>query len=278
MTSASDPAPVIDPMYEVLALRYAASLPGRTRADNFLHPPDPHDALMPMDYFLWAIRGAGRLIVVDTGFEAVAAERRARRYIRHPTAALLRAGIDPTTVTDVILTHLHYDHAGCLTHFPQARFHVQDAEMAYATGRQMCHACLRAAFEADDVADLVRLVYRDRVTFHQGDSTVAPGISLHLVGGHTAGLQVVKVQTRRGGLVLASDACHFTANRLLRNPFPIVFNVGDMLEGHAKCEALAGGRENLLVPGHDPDVLRRWPVLSAGDPDTVCLHEAPVQL
>lgn len=263
------------PDYEVLALRYATSAPGRRRAENFIAGADPHDAPMPLDYYVWAIRDGQRAIVVDTGFGADAAERRGRTLLRHPGDALHEAGIDPATVEDVIITHLHYDHAGCISSFPRARFHVQDAEMAYATGRQMCHACFSQPFDAQDLAAAVHLLFEGRLCFHDGDDTIAPGITVHRVGGHTGGLQVVRVQTRRGLLVLASDAFHFTENCKRRAPFPLVWHVGEMLDGFLRCEALAGGEDDLLIPGHDPDVRRRWPALSSHDPDTVCLHEPP---
>jgi len=263
------------PAYEVLALRYATSGPGRRRAENFLGAVAPHDAPMPLDYFIWTIRGGGRTILVDTGFDANAARKRGRKLLRSPADALVSVGIDPRQVADVILTHLHYDHAGCLGLFPAARFHLQDAEMAYATGRPICHACLRQPFEVEDVLATVRLVYGGQVVFHDGTGTIAPGVTVHRVGGHTGGLQVVRVMTERGPLVLGSDAFHFSENRRLRNPFPLVFHVGETLEGYLRCEELAGGDESLLIPGHDPEVLRRWPPRLPEDPDTVSLHEKP---
>ncbi|WP_342363132.1 N-acyl homoserine lactonase family protein [Terrarubrum flagellatum] len=265
----------MSPAYEVFAIRYATSGPGRVRRQNFIEASDPHDSPMPLDYYVWAIIGAGRVIVVDTGFGPEAAEKRGRALLRRPVEALKAAGIDPDAVEDVIITHLHYDHAGCLESFPRARFHLQDAEMRYATGRYMCHACLRQPFEAEDVVSVVRLLYRERVQFHDGDSEIAPGVSVHRVGGHTGGLQVVRVQTQRGPLVLASDAFHFSENRMRRNPFPLVFHVGEMLEGYRRCEELANGDCDKLIPGHDPEVRRRWPRLRQEDSDIVCLHEAP---
>lgn len=264
-----------EPAYEVLALRYATSGPGRVRHENFVGRADPHDAPMPLDYFVWAIRGEGRTIVVDTGFGHDAAARRGRALLRHPADALREAGIDPGEVADVIITHLHYDHAGSLDAFPKARFHIQEAEMAFATGRPVCHACIRQPFDVDNVVEAVRLLYGGRLVFHDGTGTVAPGISVHRVGGHTGGLQVVRVATARGPLVLASDAFHFTENRRQRNPFPIVWHVGEMLDGYLRCEELAGGDESLLVPGHDPEVLRRWPRFRADSPDTVRVDLPP---
>jgi len=184
------------PTYEILALRYA-TMQNRTKAENFLFPDD-HHAVMPIDYYVWVIRGEGRLFVVDTGFGQKIASQRGRTLLRSPVESLASVGVDAAEVNDVILTHLHYDHAGCLDAFPKARFHLQDAEIAFATGRCMCHQVLRAPMELEDVLDTVRQVYAGRVLFHDGSATLAPGISLHLVGGHSGGLQIVRVHTPRG--------------------------------------------------------------------------------
>jgi glyoxylase-like metal-dependent hydrolase (beta-lactamase superfamily II) len=236
---------------------------------------DLHDGPMPLDYYIWVIRGHGRVVVVDTGFDASAAAERGRLLLHEPAELLAKAGVDAAQVRDVVLTHLHYDHAGSLQAFPSATFHLQDEEMRYATGRYMCHACLSAPFNVRDVMEAVGLVHTGRVKFHDGTAELAPGITLHRVGGHSGGLQVVRVTTGRGPLVLASDAFHFTENRTRRAPFPLVFHVGRMLEGYRLCEELAGGQSDLLIPGHDPEVRTRWPALSPELPDIVRLDQPP---
>lgn len=263
------------PNYEVLALRYATTAPDRPRHENFMPGMDLHDGAMPLDYFIWLIRGGGRTFVVDTGFGAAQAIKRKRQILHDPIDLLSMAGVRADEVADVILTHLHYDHAGGLAAFPAATFHLQDEEMRFATGRNMCHACLSAPFECTDVTEAVKLVFDGRVQFHDGDVELAPGIELFRIGGHSGGLQVVRVNTVRGRLVLASDAFHFSENRLRRAPFPIVYNVGDMLEGFRRCEQLAGGDENLLVPGHDPEVMVRWPRWRPEVADIVRLDAEP---
>lgn len=260
------------PTYEVLALRYATQ-DDRAASANFMMPDD-HASPMPLDYFVWAIRGGGRSIVVDTGFGPAAAARRGRTLMRSPAAALAAAGIDAATVADVVLTHLHYDHAGCLDAFPAATFHLQDKEMAYSTGRPMCHRALRAPVDLDDVLSAVRHVFADRVRFHDGTAALAPGVTLHLVGGHSGGLQVVRVRTARGWVVLASDAAHYWANIRTRNPFPLVADVLAMAEGWRACEALADGPDH-VIPGHDPLVLARFPAVP-GLVDTVRVDLPPV--
>lgn len=243
------------PRYEIVALKYAHH--ERRSSENFLGG-DAHDVPMPLDYFVWLVRGEGREIVVDTGFSAAMAKKRRREHLRCPAEGLRLLGTDPASVKDVVITHLHYDHAGNFDLFPNATLHLQDREMQYATGRYMCHECFRGAFEVEDVVGMVRRVYAGRVRFHDGGAELAPGVSLHHVGGHTAGLQVVRVHTARGWVVLASDAAHFYANFRQVRPFPIVYDVAKMVDGYARLRALADSDDH-IVPGHDPQVTMRYP-------------------
>ena len=244
--------------YEVYAIKYAHH--ERNANQNFINS-DFHEGSMPMDYFIWVIRNADRTVVVDTGFGRRVAEERKREFLRCPVASLELLNIDPGEVEDVIITHMHYDHVGNFDLFPRAQLHIQDREMSFATGRYMCHACLRSAYEPDDVAEMVKKVYQERVVFHDGDDVLFPGISLHLAGGHTNGLQFVRVWTQKGWMVLASDASHYYANMEHGQPFPLVFNVGDMLEAQKRLYRLADAPE-LVIPGHDPAVFDRFPAAS----------------
>ena len=242
-------------MYEIYAIKYAHH--PRRASENFIGG-DPHDGPMPLDYFVWLIRGEGRDIVVDTGFSAAVAAKRGRQHLRCPAEGLSLLGVSAREVKDVVITHLHYDHVGNFDLFPAATLHLQDLEMRYATGRHMAHACFRGAFELEDVVGMVRRVYQNRVRFHDGDSELMPGVSLHLIGGHTMGLQVVRVATRRGPVVLASDASHLYANMEEIRPFPIVWSVADMVEGYRRLRELAHSPQH-VIPGHDPLVMERYP-------------------
>jgi len=246
------------PQYEVYAIKYAHH--ARRKAENFIGG-DPHDGPMPLDYFVWLIRGAdgknAREVVVDTGFSAAMAAKRQRDHLRCPTEGLRLLGCDANTVKDVVVTHLHYDHVGNFDLFPEASLHLQDLEMSYATGRHMARPVFSGAYEVEDVVGMVRRAYAGRVRFHDGDAEIAPGISVHLIGGHTMGLQVVRVATRRGWLVLASDASHFYANMEQVRPFPIVYSVADMVQGYDRLRALAESPAH-VIPGHDPLVLERY--------------------
>jgi glyoxylase-like metal-dependent hydrolase (beta-lactamase superfamily II) len=243
--------------YELLAIRYAQS--ARQSPENFIGG-DLHDLPMPLDYFVWVIRNEARTIVVDTGFGEEQARERGRDLL-HPVAeGLAAAGVDPAAVRDVVITHMHYDHAGNNELFPDACFHLQDREMAFATGRCMCHAHANHPYNVEDVVGLVRRVYAGAVRFHDGVAELAPGVTLHRVGGHSRGLQCVRVMTGRGPVVLASDTTHFYRHIEEGRVFPTCDSVSDTLLGYDLLRGL--GKMTHIVPGHDPEVMARYPAES----------------
>jgi glyoxylase-like metal-dependent hydrolase (beta-lactamase superfamily II) len=243
--------------WQVHALKYA-DRDARVRGDSFILA-DNHDAPHPMDYYIWVLRRGGRTILVDTGYDGAEATLRGRPIRMNAAEALAPLGLTPDDIDTLIVTHLHYDHAGGLHLFPNATLHMQEAEMAYATGPCMCHDALRMPFTADHVCEAVRRVYSGRVTFYDGEGEIADGVTVHRLGGHSRGLQCVRVRTEAGWLVLASDAAHFYENLILRKPFPLVVDVADMLDGFGTLERLASA-QNLIVPGHDPMVRELFPV------------------
>jgi glyoxylase-like metal-dependent hydrolase (beta-lactamase superfamily II) len=246
--------------FEVLALRYA-HLGGRHPGENFILA-DPHEFASDLDYFVWVLRRGDETYVVDTGFAQAAADRRKRTLLRNPIDALRLVGVDPAKVTDVIITHLHYDHAGNLDRLPLAKFHLQDRDMAFATGRSMGSHALRHPFDLENIQAMLAHIYAERAIFHDGDVELAPGLTLYRVGGHSAGLQIVRVWTKRGWVVVASDAAHLYANFEQRRPFPIVYNIAEMLEGFEMLYQLADSPDH-IVPGHDPLVMNKYPAVSA---------------
>ncbi len=242
--------------WEVYAVKYA-DRNARTRADSFIFD-DNHDAPHAMDYFMWVLRRGDRVILVDTGYDGPEAAARDRPIRMEPGAALAPLGIRPEDIDTLIVTHLHYDHAGGLHLFPNAHLHLQTAEMAYATGPCMCHDTLRMPFTAAHVCEAVTRLYRGKLTFHDGDGEIADGVTVHCIGGHSRGLQAVRVRTDAGWLVLASDAAHYYENFQARKPFPIVVDLQDMLDGFDTLARLASDPK-LIVPGHDPLVRDLFP-------------------
>lgn len=242
-------------IHEVCAIRYATVM--RRRQDNFLEPVDEPDRPMALDFFVWLVHGHGTVLLVDTGFSAVSALARKREFLATPMESLERLGFPPDRITDVAITHLHYDHAGNLDAFPNARLWVQDREVRFATGRCMCEPRMNHFFAARDIGTLTQRLYAGDVRLIDGMHRLRDGIELHRVGGHTDGLQVVRVRSRAGWLVLASDAAHYYENLATANPFPAIFDVDDMRAGYRLIRELADGESN-IVPGHDPEVCERY--------------------
>lgn len=248
-------SPPLEP-YEVYAIKYAEAdaLPlGKVEIDA-----DPHQSTLNMAYYIWLIRRGKQAFVVDTGFNPASGAKRGRRILHPPGESLRLLGVDPSIVEILIVTHLHYDHIGNSDLFPLATLHIQDKEMAFATGRYMRHSFFRDMYEVDDVIGFLRHVYAGRVVFHDGDAEVASGITVHLASGHTPGVQFVRVWTRSGWLILASDACHYTFLREKEQVYPIVFDPGGLIETYARLRAFASA-DRLVIPGHDPAVMRNFP-------------------
>src|SRR5499427_3063483 len=249
-----------DDVYEVFAVRYAHH--DRKSPENFLFG-DPHDILQPLAYFVWVIRGPHGTFVVDTGFDQAMAKKRGRTIVKPIADGLRSIDVSPDAVEDVIVTHLHYDHCGNHDAFPRARYHLQDTEIAYSTGRYMCHPLMRIPFEEDDVVAMVRKVFAGRVVFHDGTEEIAPGVTVHKIGGHSKGLQCVRVKTRRGYVVLASDTAHLYNHFEQRRVFPTTYNLAEVLEGYDQLRKLATSPAH-IIPGHDPEVLKRYPAAKSG--------------
>ena len=129
---------------------------------------------------------------------------------------------------------------------------LQDVDFISSNSRESISNILVRFEDIDD------RVFDKRVAFHDGADEIAPGISLHLIGGHTMGVQCVRVLTKRGWVVLASDASHFYENFQKRKMFPIVLDARAMLEGFERLEALADSPDH-IIPGHDPLVCSLYP-------------------
>lgn len=265
-------ATAVPPAWQLWAARVGRGQ--RQARDNFLSP-GPRTGLAGIDFMVWIARCGDHVAVIDTGFDREAGHRRGRFLETQPADAVRKLGVNPGDVRHVVLTHLHYDHAGNIADFPAAEVVVQRAELAYASGGAMRYPVMNHFFEADDVVRVVRKVFDGTVRVPDGDTELAPGLELHLVGGHTRGLQVVRVHTARGWVVLASDAAHYYENLAERNPFPALVDTERAMDAFDRITALASSHDH-IVPGHDPEVFRRYPKAGAGrEPVLVALHESP---
>ena len=243
--------PLSGDKYRLLTVLYATSPADRAAQHNFLAAVDFHDVPMPLDFFVWVAISDNRVVLIDSGADKETCDRRGHIFYRCPTEALKGLGIQPEDVSDVVVTHMHWDHLGNLEKFPNATIHVHKAEMAHATGCGMCHDMLRKPYDVEQVCTVLRALYAGRVSFTETATEIVPGIRIRPVGGHAPGLQIVEVLTGRGTIILASDAMHFYANAALGNPYPVVVNVMDYLNGLTLLRKIAESPDH-NVPGHDP--------------------------
>ncbi len=261
-----------DDVHEIYAIRYGHH--PRKAAENFIGG-DPHDIIQPLDYFVYALVSPKRVVILDTGFDEKVGTRRGRTTTKPVREGLKAIGVNPQTIDTVIISHMHYDHCGNFDLFPNARYHVQDKEMEMCTGRCMCHAQLRNSYEEDYVVAMVRKLFNGRVRFHNGVDEIAPGITVHHIGGHAKGLQSVVVKTKRGPVVLASDAVHLAPHLDEMRIFPTTYNIAEVLEGYETLKRLAPSRAHIVL-GHDPAVTASYPAAKPGlEGWVVRLDEAP---
>jgi glyoxylase-like metal-dependent hydrolase (beta-lactamase superfamily II) len=255
------PAPAAAPDTEVYAIKFGA-MKGGNQGRFFQHPPEAYlEQPGHLDFMVWVIRTGSQDIVVDAGLTHEVAERRNRPIFQLPSEAVRLVGVDPATVSNLILTHLHYDHAGDLDPFTTARVVVQETEMQFWTGPFACRGEFKRLVELHDLQRLIALNLEGRLLQVSGDREVAPGVRVHLVGGHTAGTQIVSVATARGTVVLASDASHLQAHVVEDQPADVATDVPRMYAAFDRIRGLATSPE-LIIPGHDPGVLERFPAVS----------------
>jgi glyoxylase-like metal-dependent hydrolase (beta-lactamase superfamily II) len=248
-----------DPVYEVYALKYGER---DTTKCQFFYREGSHDPLT-LHYFVWLINGGPHPILYDTGFlDDDAQARGIRNYVR-PDEVVRRAGVQPAEVPIALISHLHYDHWAGHSLFPKAQFWIQQDELGFWTGRHASMPAFRGSANVPALANLVTLNYGNRLKIIAGDHDVLPGLRLHRVGGHTAGLQILSVNTARGPVVLTSDASHFYHNVENRQPTQIITSLPEMLDGFETIHALAGPQK-LIVAGHDPQVRERFKEMEPG--------------
>ena len=152
---------ILSDFWEVYSIKYAERS-NRTRKESFIFD-DHSDENHVIDYYIWVLKSGDKTIVVDTGYDYEEAKRRQRPILRSPAEALGSVNVNASDVTDVIITHLHYDHAGGLNDFPNALFHLQESEMSYATGPCMCHEVIKMPFTGKHVCQMVENVFSGRV-------------------------------------------------------------------------------------------------------------------
>lgn len=243
--------------YEVYAIKYASR--DAIAHEHFYGHPDPHENdSMPMDYFIWVAKSAEHTVVIDAGFTENVANQRKRNFHRCPIKTLEMLGINAEDVPYVILTHMHYDHVGNLEKFPNATFVLQETEMSFWTGKYASKKAYRHLVEVEDVLHLVKENFEGRIDFVSGIKEIVPGITVYEVGGHSAGLQFVKVKTAEGSVILTSDVSHYYKNIEEDRPFAVIHDLEKMYDSFELVRSVCDS-SSVVVPGHDPLVMERFP-------------------
>ncbi len=199
------------PQYTVDAIRYGtiAGFPVR----GLVAGADP-SRKMDIAMIVWLVRGGGRNILVDAGFyrEQFFKQWKIRDF-KKPSDALAMVNLKPEDITDVIITHMHWDHADGADLFPKARIWLQRDEYVYYTGEAWHAPRTHGGIDPDDVLALVKMNIQGRVSFVEGDAQeIIPGITCYTGGKHTYASQYVGVNTAVGTVVLASDNVYLYEN------------------------------------------------------------------
>jgi glyoxylase-like metal-dependent hydrolase (beta-lactamase superfamily II) len=242
-----------EPAYEVTAIRYGSLRAPKSELFHRFEAYGEPDAEIEMAYFFWLLRGGGRTVLVDTGFDPAVAARRGRSCEVEPLRALAELGVAPESVDTVIITHFHYDHIGNLGAFSAAEWIVPRAELDAWTGLAGAHV------EPAEVELIVAAVADGRARTTAGEEEALPGVRTIEVGGHSPGQLLVVASTGSGSAVLTSDAVHFYEELELDRPFAVVDDLAAMRHGYERVRELAREPGAAVIAGHDPLVAERFP-------------------
>lgn len=246
-------------VYEVTAIRFA-TVQGRRSQQfyNYARYGEP-DGDIELSCSLWVLRSATQTIVVDTGFDPAVAHRRGHAPLFSPVDALRRCGIDPREVSDVILTHLHYDHVGNVEAFSNAALVVPRRELEFWTSPLASRLQFGWTVEPQEIATIAKAHREGRVRLTGNTEPLFDGITSHCVGGHSPGQQVTVVAAAGGPVVLASDAIHFYEELELDRPYMVVADLAEMYAAYDLVRGMAETPGAIVVPGHDPRVFDLFP-------------------
>jgi glyoxylase-like metal-dependent hydrolase (beta-lactamase superfamily II) len=250
------------PQYEIFAVRYA-TLPGFA-VNGLVEGADPSRKL-DIAMMVWLIRGNGRNILFDSGFHR-------DQYIQQwhpvnfqtPAEAVARAGVKPEEITDVVISHMHWDHAGGMDLFPKAKIWLQKDELEYYAGSAWQSRRTHGGIDAGDVQLAVKLNIEGRVGLVNGDAQeLLPGITAYTGGKHTYASQFIAVNTSAGTVVLASDNMYLYENLEKRAPIAQTLDRESNLRAQDRMRQFAADPQ-LIVPGHDPLVMTKFPETAPG--------------
>lgn len=242
------------PHYDVFAIRYG-TIPKFPLSS--LVAGEEKTKTTDIAMMVWLVRGGGRTILIDSGFYRPQFFKsfKVTDYVR-PDEAVARAGVKPEEVTDVILTHAHWDHADGADLFPKAQVWIQREEFVYYTADAWQPGGKHGGIDPEDVAYLLHANTAGRLHLIDGDREILPGIRVYTGGRHTWASQYVVA----GNIVLASDNAYLYENLDKHLPIAQTFDAKSNLAAQEKMKELG----KIIVPGHDPAVMTRFPKVAEG--------------
>ena len=252
-----------DVTYEVYAIRFG-TLP-QFRVSGLVAGADPTRRL-DVPVMVWLLKGSdGRRVLVDSGFyQQKFVDQWKVQSFRSPADAVAAAGVKAEDITDVIISHAHWDHVGGTDLFPKATIWIQREEYGYYTGEAWHGPNTHGGIDPQDMAALLKINTQGRLRFVDGDDKeVLPGIRCYTGGRHTHASQYVGVQTSGGTAVIASDNMYLYENLEKRVPIAQTLDAQSNLRAHDRMRTLAND-PSLIVPGHDPAVFERYPRVAEG--------------
>ena len=246
------------PDYSIQAIRYATS-PGFPVAGLVMGAPKEEKVDIVMAF--WLIRGGGRNILFDSGFYRQELSKRFSftDYAR-PDEAVKLAGVQPEEVTDIVISHAHWDHMGGIDLFPKATVWIQKDEFRYYTGEAWQPGEHHGGIDPEDVKQLVQLNTEGRLRLVDGDNVeIIPGIRAYTGARHTYASQYLRIEGNPP-FVLASDNCYLYRN-LAEHKASATFSEADHaanIAAQSRMIELAGSADR-VVPGHDALQFQKFP-------------------
>lgn len=245
------------PEYSIQAIRYA-SAEGEVAG---LVMGAPKGEKISIAMVVWLIRGGGHNILFDSGYhrDTFLKYFPSTEYIR-PDEAVKLAGVAPEEVTDIVVSHAHWDHLGGIDLFPKATVWIQKEEFRYYTGDAWQPGGNHGGIDPEDVRQLVKLNTEGRLHLVDGDNVeIFPGIRAYTGARHTFASQYLRVDGNPP-FVLASDNCYLYRN-LAEHKASATFSEADQaanLNNQARMIELAGSADR-VVPGHDMLQFQKFP-------------------
>jgi len=247
--------------YEIYGIRYATL---KDFAVSGLVAGADKDRKMDVAMYVWLIKGGGKNILFDCGFYR---DKFVQRWhpadFQKPSDALKNAGLKPEDITDVIISHIHWDHADGFDLFPKTRIWIQREELEFYAGEAWQSRRGQGA-DAEDVLGLVKMNTEGRVKLVHGDAQeILPGITAYTGGKHTYQSQYIGVRTAGGIVVLASDNAYLYENLEKHAAIAQTLDAESNLRAQDRMKQIATKPE-WVVPGHDPLVMKNFPAAGTG--------------